>query len=134
MLGAVLYAAGILVCLLLFAVYKCVIMKRGQKRDGVSYVVQKTKNLFMKFVSGVTLRSKVLVIAVFCCNLLFVGIAVYRTYLPVYTCFEFNAATILEMIVSILLIVFFFIRLFASKNIFYFWFDERQETQRQLTR
>ena len=98
-------------------------MKRGQKRDGVSYVVQKTKNLFMKFVSGVTLRSKVLVIAVFCCNLLFVGIAVYRTYLPVYTCFEFNAATILEMIVSILLIVFFFIRLFASKNIFYFWFD-----------
>ncbi len=83
------------------------------------------KALARQLTSGDTIPSQILLILVLTCNIAFVVLAVYRSYEPVERCFTLSSSpdVIAELIISLLLMVFFFIRFLASDSVIGFWFE-----------
>ena len=73
---------------------------------------------------GNTVLNYLLISANFICNLAFIGIAVYHTTVPIVRCFTFPPADIIvEAVISVLLLLFAMVRLFAAETIVSFWFS-----------
>ena len=122
----IIYIAGILLSII---VSICIWLE--SKREERLVFATRSQTLLVKLkrqsrqlISGDTLLSRLLLIANFICNLAFIGIAVYRTTLPIVRCFSFPPADIIvEALLSIILFVFTVVRLFAAGSIILFWFS-----------
>ena len=123
----VIYSVGISFSLLFFLAKK--LLNIGwNKRYGhglESPTADKVPKLMRQLVSGDTIPSKILLILTLTSNITFMALALYRAYRPVERCFKLSDTPdiILELVVSLVLIVFFLIRLLATRNILKFWFS-----------
>ena len=119
------YIAGILLSIVASI---CTWLANRQKKQLV--FATKSQTLLVKLrrwsrqlISGDTPMSRIVIITNFICNLAFIGIAVYRTTLPIVRCFSRPPVDIIiEVLLSIFLFVFTVVRLLAAESIVLFWF------------
>ena len=123
----VIYVVGVSLSLLCFLTKK--LLSIGwHKRYGKelhSSTLDKLQKLMRQLVSGDTIPSKILLVLTLTSNIIFMGLALYRAYRPVERCFTLSETPdiILELVVSLVLIVFFLVRLLATRNILKFWLN-----------
>lgn len=123
--STIIYALGLSLSLVVFL---CSWLAKRRRKKLVLATHSRTfftwvRRLSRQFISGDTIPSRILIFASLFCSLAFIGVAVYRTTLPITQCFDSAPAYIIvEAILSILLFFFFVIRFFASENIVLFWF------------
>lgn len=125
--SVVIYAVGVSLSLL-FVLTKKLLSIGWLKRYGKelhSPTVDKLHKLMRQLVSGDTFPSKILLVITLTSNIIFMALALYRAYRPVERCFTLSEMPdiILELIVSLVLIVFFLVRLLAARNVLKFWFN-----------
>ena len=80
-----------------------------------------------QLMQGDSISSRVIITLIMLCNLVYIGIGIYRSYVPnsVEECFTLSESPekILELVVVIVLTIFSFLRLLASDNIIFYWFN-----------
>ena len=123
--SVIIYIAGIL-----FAIVASICMWfANRKRERLVFTTKsltflvELRRISRQLISGDTFPSRLFVITNFVCNLAFIGIAVYRTTLPIVQCFNSPPDYIkVETFFSIVLFMFAMVRLFAAERIVSFWF------------
>ena len=96
----------------------------GRKVDGVFICIRHLKKLAKTVRSGDNAPSQIVISAVFVCNIVYMALAMSRTYHSGTRCFASiteHFDLLAELTITPLLILFFIIRLLASDNIFRFW-------------
>ena len=125
----IIYVFFLLTFSLIFAVYWLVKTKCMPER----YKAFKNSNLFMyrerirdrmrQLISGNTIPGKILITVSLLCNLVYIGLAIYRSYIPgIEVCINIrDPRVIVEMVVDIELMLFALVRFLACDNVALFW-------------
>lgn len=125
--SAVAYVVLLLLCSIYYVLTFLVGYAASQRKISFPFkltIFEWIKKIARQLASGDTLPSKILLLVTLVCNIIFVGLAFYRSYEPVERCFTLSSSPdmILELIISLILVLYFLVRFLATDNIVLFWF------------
>ena len=129
---ALIYIIGFSLCLTAYSIYRLVTrkLKRSTKNrdDDRQYSYLKVvRDFFQKLTAGQTILSKILIVITLLCNLIYIALAIFRSFPPhlpeeCLTVTE-DYEKIVELTVTVELILFSIIRFLATDNIVLYWLN-----------
>ena len=137
----VIYIVGLSLCLIARGIYWLVVKKFELIHIDEEKIVKGNKrrkscfNFIRSLLAGNSHLSKILIISALVCNVIYMILGILRTYSypSIESCFDTNKTLnsifierpemIVEVIITIVLIIFALIRFLASKNIILFWIN-----------
>ena len=122
--SSVLYVIGITINLFIFAINAKLQLSNTCKPQ-IGKLLKKVKQMCQQCTSVDHYLGRFMIVLHICCNLAYCGLVIYRLYQPVIRCFDESlpADIKIELVVSILLSIHFFIHFLSANNIATFWFN-----------
>ena len=132
--SGVIYAGGLSISSLVYAIYYGVKHFHDKNPPSAYMNEQKSRSLLSprrwreiarQLISGDTIPSKLLITFALLCNIIYIILAIIRTYSPIEMCFVLSEspAFIVELTVVIFLLLFTFIRFCAADTPIHYWLN-----------